>query len=136
MAAAAQGCGDRPLRLEIDVCVLCGDQGSPAPTLCRNTELCRHTRFQKLKLLPAADAVDASPSEIEVPADVQHKVADASRPQAQRNDEPDDAPAARRAYRAELRADDGVGLRLGIVDVPPHAVVINVVEEFSLMPDL
>ena len=99
MAAAAQGCGDRPLRLEIDVCVLCGDQGSPAPTLCRNTELCRHTRFQKLKLLPAADAVDASPSEIEVPADVQHKVADASRPQAQRNDEPDDAPAARRAYR-------------------------------------
>ena len=61
-------------------------------------------------------------------ADVQHQVADAARPQAQRDDEPDDAPAARRAYRTELRADDGVGLRLGLVDVPPHAVVVDVVD--------
>ena len=61
---------------------------------------------------------------------MQHKIADASRPQAQGNDEPDDAPAARRAYRTQLRADDGVGLRLGIVDVSPNAVVINVVHYF------
>ena len=64
---------------------------------------------------------------IEVAPNVQHEVADASRPQAQRNDEPDDAPAARRADRTQLRADDGVGLRLGLVDVPPHAVVVDVV---------
>ena len=113
MAAAAHGCGDRPQRLEIDVCVLCGDQGSPAPTSCRDTELnCRHTRFQKLRLLPAADSVDASPSEIEVAADVQNEKTHASRPQAHRDNEPHDSPAARRAYRTQLRADDGVGLRL------------------------
>ena len=39
MAAAAHGCGDRPLRLEIDLLRICADQGSPAPSVCRCTEL-------------------------------------------------------------------------------------------------
>ena len=59
---------------------------------------------------------------------MQHKIADASRPQAQRNDEPYHAPAACRTYRTQLRADHRVGFRLGIVDVSSHAVVVDVVD--------
>ena len=39
MAAAAQGCGDRPLRLEIDLCVFVRTRAALRSRLCRCTEL-------------------------------------------------------------------------------------------------
>ena len=61
-------------------------------------------------------------------ADVQHQVADAARPEAHRDDEPDDAPAARGTDGTELRADHRVGFRLGVVHISPDAVVVDVVD--------
>jgi hypothetical protein len=46
MAAAAHGCGDRPLRLEIDLCVFV-PTGQPCASrlLMYGASVCRHSRF-------------------------------------------------------------------------------------------
>ena len=95
MAAAAQSCA-------VDCCVLDSmsgiSQGSAtrlASRRRRQIELaCRHSRVHKeTKLISPRRRRRRETSQIEVATNVQHQIADASRPQAQRNDEPDDAPA-------------------------------------------